>query len=86
MEPQVRTTQCLSTRLKVITGLGIGPMHGPFLWITTQTEKKRRHTFIPRAGFWPGTLVFERLKRVHTLDRSADVVIGSRTDLFPWIW
>ena len=51
MEPQVRTTQYLSTRLKGIFGLGIGPLHGPSLQITTQTQNKRRHTFIPRAGF-----------------------------------
>jgi hypothetical protein len=85
MEPQVRRTKCLSTRLEGIFGLGIGPLQGPSLQITTQTQNKRRHTFIPRAGFWARTLVFERLKRAHTLDRSADVVMGSRTDLFSWI-
>ena len=87
MEPQVRTTQCLSTRLKGIFGRGIGPLHGPSLQITTQTKNKRTHALFPQAGFWPVTLVFERLRCVltHTLHRSAHV-IGSRTDLFNWIW
>jgi hypothetical protein len=41
---------------------------------TTQTQNKRAKTSIPLVGFEPTTLVFERAKTVHALDRAATEV------------
>jgi hypothetical protein len=42
--------------------------------LTTQTQNKSTHIFTPRVGFEPTTLVFERAKTVHALDRAATVI------------
>jgi hypothetical protein len=44
---------------------------------TTQTQNKHKQTSILRVGFEPMIPVFERVKTVHALDRSA-TVIGTR--------
>jgi hypothetical protein len=41
---------------------------------TTQTQDKRTQTSMPRMGFQPTIPVFERTKRVRTLDRAANVI------------
>jgi hypothetical protein len=41
---------------------------------TTQTQKKLTQTSMPRMGFEPTITVFERAKKVHTLDRAVTVV------------
>jgi hypothetical protein len=41
---------------------------------TTQTQKKRTHTCMPRVGFESTILVFERAKTVHALDWAASVI------------
>jgi hypothetical protein len=41
---------------------------------TTQTQKKRTQTSIPRVGFEPTIPVFGRAKTVHALDRAATVI------------
>jgi hypothetical protein len=48
---------------------------------TPQTQNIPRQTFMPRVGFEPMILVFERAKTVHTLD-SAATVIGHKH----WTW
>jgi hypothetical protein len=47
---------------------------------TTQTQKKRIYTSMPRVGFEPMIPVFERAKTVRALDR-VTIVIGSSTNL-----
>jgi hypothetical protein len=41
---------------------------------TAQTQNKRTQTPIPRVGFEPSILLFERAKTVYALDRAASVV------------
>jgi hypothetical protein len=40
---------------------------------TTQTQNKHRQTSVPWVGFEPTIPMFERVKTVHALDRSANV-------------
>jgi hypothetical protein len=44
----------------------------------TQTQNNRTQTSMPRVGFKPTILVFERTKTVHALERAA-TVIGSQS-------
>jgi hypothetical protein len=46
---------------------------------TTQTQNKRTQTSMRRVGFEPTTPVFERVKRVHALDRAVTVLGEHRT-------
>jgi hypothetical protein len=46
---------------------------------TTQTQNKHTQTCMPRVGFEPTTPEFERVERVHALDRAA-IVIGQCTE------
>jgi hypothetical protein len=41
---------------------------------TTQTQNKRKQTYIPKVGFELTTPVFELAKTVHALDRAATVI------------
>jgi hypothetical protein len=41
---------------------------------TTQTQNKRKQTYMPRVGFEPTTPVFQRAKSVHFLDRAFTVI------------
>jgi hypothetical protein len=41
---------------------------------TTQAQKKRGQTCMPRVGFEHTILVFERAKSFHTLDHTANVI------------
>jgi hypothetical protein len=52
-------------------GRGISPSQCCY---QTQTQNKRGQTAIPRVGFETTTLVFERAKTVHALDRAATVI------------
>jgi hypothetical protein len=52
---------------------------GHYLHRTTQTQKKRRQTSMPRLGFEPITPVFERAKTVHALDGAVTVIGGKST-------
>jgi hypothetical protein len=42
---------------------------------TTQTQKKRTQTSMPRVGFEPTIPAFERAKTVHAVDRAASVIL-----------
>jgi hypothetical protein len=42
--------------------------------MTTQKQNKRTQISIPRVGFEPTILVFEREKTVHALERAATVI------------
>jgi hypothetical protein len=46
---------------------------------TTQTQKKRTQTSIPRVGFEPTIPAFEQAKTVHALDRAATVIFKPNT-------
>jgi hypothetical protein len=54
---------------------GDQPVARPLPTHRTQGQNKRIQTFMSPVGFEPMTLVFERGKTVHTLDRVA-IVIG----------
>jgi hypothetical protein len=41
---------------------------------TTQTQNKRKQTFMPAVGFEPTIPVFERAKTAHTWDRAATLI------------
>jgi hypothetical protein len=41
---------------------------------TTQTQHKRTQTYMPRVGFKPTTIMFERANTVHALDRAVTVI------------
>jgi hypothetical protein len=41
---------------------------------TTQRQNKRTQTSMPRVGFDPTIIAFERTKTVHALDRAATVI------------
>jgi hypothetical protein len=45
---------------------------------TTQTQNKRTQTSMLQVGFEHTTLLFERAKTVHALDRAATVIGGAR--------
>jgi FAD synthase len=49
----------------------ISPLQGSYL---TQTQNKHKQTTIPRVGFEPTLLEFERARTVHALDRAAAVI------------
>jgi hypothetical protein len=44
----------------------------------TQTQKKRRHTTMPRVGFEPRIPEFEKAKIFHALHRAVTVIGTSR--------
>jgi hypothetical protein len=50
------------------------PSQGHYLHRTTQTQKKRGQTSIPRVGFEPTIPVFGQAKAFHNLDRAATVI------------
>jgi hypothetical protein len=43
---------------------------------TAQTQNKRTQTSIPQVGFEPMIPVFERAKTIHTLDRTATMIVA----------
>jgi hypothetical protein len=45
---------------------------------TAQTQNKRTQTSMPQVGFEPTIPAFERVKKVHALDRVATVIGGTR--------
>jgi hypothetical protein len=58
-----------------ISWTGDQPVARPLLIHSTiQTQNKRTHTSMPRLGFEPTTIVFERAKRVHALNLVATVI------------
>jgi hypothetical protein len=68
-------------RLVGLLGRVISPSRGRYLHRTTQTQKKRGQTSIPREGFEPTVPVFERTKTCNALDRAATVTGAYRSKL-----
>jgi hypothetical protein len=62
-----------------LLGRVISPLQDRYLRRSTQTKNKRTQTSIPRGEFEPTIPVFERVKTIHTLGRSA-TLIGSFMD------
>jgi hypothetical protein len=58
-----------------LLGRVISPSQGRYLHRTTQTQNKRRQTYMPLARFEPTIPVFKRPKTFHALDH-ADTVTG----------
>jgi hypothetical protein len=58
----------LYRQLVGLLGRGISPSHGRHLY------RKRRHIFAPRVGFEPMVPVFERVKTLRALDRTATMI------------
>jgi hypothetical protein len=54
-----------------LLGRGMSPSQGRYLHIVQHKQNKRTETSMPRVGFEPTISVFERVKMVHVLDRSA---------------
>jgi hypothetical protein len=57
-----------------LLGRGISPSHGRYLHWTTQTQNKRRQTFMPSVGFEPAIPAFEWAMTFHALDPAATVI------------
>jgi len=57
-------------KLVVHFGRGISPTQGFYLHKTTQQRKTSRHASMPWAGFETTIPVFERSKRVRSLNRA----------------
>jgi hypothetical protein len=57
-----------------LPGRGIRLSQDCCLRSTTQTRRKRRHTFMLRVGFEPTISVFKRSETVHIPDRVATVI------------
>jgi hypothetical protein len=54
--------------------LGIRPSQGRYLHTEQHKQNKRTQTPMPRVGFEPVILLFERAKTVHVLYRAATVI------------
>jgi hypothetical protein len=61
-----------------LLGRVISPSQGRYLHRTTQTQKKRGQTSMPRVGFETTIPVFERAKTFHALDRATYVIGPSK--------
>jgi hypothetical protein len=64
---------------------GISPSQDRYLHRKTRTQNKRKQISVPRVGFEPTTLAFERTKTVHALDRTC-TVIGISWAIWPQKW
>jgi hypothetical protein len=60
--------------LRTVLGWGISPSLGHYLYKTTQTEKRRRHTSMPGALLKPMILVLERAKTFRALEHTVTVM------------
>jgi hypothetical protein len=57
-----------------LLGRGISPLQGRYLHTEQQTQNKRTQISMPRVRYEPTTLMFERAKTVHAIDRAATVI------------